>query len=401
MRTSNKITAACHNPAPGPDEGPMNAQTQARLAEGAPMSLESNPVTDPLADPALRRIVEDFVRRRVPASDVEDVVQTVLCDALAAERRPQDPKELTRWLLGIARHKVADAHRRAHREPPAELPDIEASPAPVEELALARWAEAQVKSSRDGEKTLTWMAREGEGESLEAIAAEEKVPAARVRQRVSRMRRWMKERWLAELTAAAIIAALAVVAWWIFRKPPEEANKDKPRDPSPIPSIAPDVQSPLERARAMRQDALDKCERREWKPCLDGLDEARALDPEGDRAPEIGAARARAKAELESTPPAPSTETSSSATPLPSTVPVPSSSTDMPRVKPAPKSSPKKPFGELKGSSLDYPSDASSMGLGLGSDVGGSIGTGSSSGRKAAPTKGTPTKSKAGSDVGR
>src|SRR5690349_15785644 len=82
----------------------------------------------PLADPALRRLLEDFVRRRVPATDVDDVVQTVLCDALAAQGRPTDEEELRKWLLGVARHKVADHHRRAVREPASELPEIEAGP---------------------------------------------------------------------------------------------------------------------------------------------------------------------------------------------------------------------------------------------------------------------------------
>src|SRR5690349_15526596 len=160
---------------------------------------------DPLADPALRQSLSDFVRRRVPASDVDDVVQTVLVDALAAEGRPHEPGELRKWLLGIARHKVADLHRRAHREPPAELPEIETSPAPIEARELVRWAEEQAGPSRDAKQTLDWMAREGEGEKLESIAASEQVPAARVRQRVSRMRRWMKERWLAELAAVAVL----------------------------------------------------------------------------------------------------------------------------------------------------------------------------------------------------
>src|SRR5580700_11017185 len=166
------------------------------------------PATDTLGDPALRRSLADFVRRRVPASDVDDVVQTVLCDALAAPGRPADPAELRRWLLGIARHKVVDFHRRAHREPPTELPEIEASPAPIEARELVKWAEKEAGSSRDAQRTLAWMAREGEGEKLEAIAAEEQLPPARVRQRVSRMRRWMKERWAAELAAVAMLAAL-------------------------------------------------------------------------------------------------------------------------------------------------------------------------------------------------
>jgi DNA-directed RNA polymerase specialized sigma24 family protein len=254
----------------------------------------------PLGDPALRRSLEDFVRRRVPPADVDDVVQTVLCDALAAEGRPRDPGELRRWLLGIARHKVADLHRRAHREPPAELPDLEALPPPVEARDLLRWADQQAGATRDAKQTLDWMTREGDGEKLESIAASEQVPAARVRQRVSRMRRWMKERWAAELGAAAVLLTLVLVGWWWLRRPSEDtpvAHPDKPR-----PSSSFEAPSPLEDARALRDKALDDCARAAWDACLDGLDKARALDPDGDKAPRIGDARKRAEEALRSPP---------------------------------------------------------------------------------------------------
>jgi len=257
----------------------------------ATMSTEPPAMKTLLGDPALRRALSDFVRRRVPPSDVDDVVQTVLMDALAAPSPPTDPRELTRWMLGVARHKVADLHRRAHREPPAELPDLEAVPAPIEELEMARWAEEQAGSSRDAKQTLSWMAREGEGEKLEAIATDEQVPAARVRQRVSRMRRWMKERWLAELAAVAALGIVAVVAWWVLSR--GERPEAHPL-PAPSAPIAPEPPSSIERARALRADALERCKREEWAGCLEGLDQARGLDPVGDQEPAIGAARAQA-----------------------------------------------------------------------------------------------------------
>jgi DNA-directed RNA polymerase specialized sigma24 family protein len=231
----------------------------------------------------------------VPSSDVEDVVQTVFCDALAAPERPTETAELTRWLLGIARHKVVDRHRRATREPPAELPEIPASPAPIEARALVRWAERQAGDKGDAQRTLGWMAREGEGEKLDAIAADEKVPAARVRQRVSRMRRWMKERWAAELAAVAVLAAFALAAWWLLRKQAPPVAHD---EPAPMPTITPELPSPVDRARVLRADALRACDRGEWRTCLDGLDRAKALDPDGDQRPEVGAARTRAEERL-------------------------------------------------------------------------------------------------------
>ncbi|MGK3994183.1 sigma factor [Sorangium sp. So ce1024] len=260
-----------------------------------PMTTEHRPpATSPLADPGTRRALEEFVRRRVPGGEVDDVVQTVLCDALAAPSRPADPTELRRWLLGIARHKVADHHRRSSRETAAELPDLPVGPPPIEARELARWAEEQAAATRDARQTLSWMAREGEGEKLESIAADEHVPAARVRQRVSRMRRWMRERWLAELAAVAALALLAIVVLRLLRSAkdlPEIAPLPEP-PPSALPPEAP--RDALERARALRAEALRACDEAAWRRCLEQLDEADRLDPAGRGAPDAAAARERA-----------------------------------------------------------------------------------------------------------
>jgi RNA polymerase sigma factor (sigma-70 family) len=318
-----------------------------------------------LADPGLRRALEDFVRRRVPAPDVDDVVQTVLCDALAAEGRPGDPAELRRWLMGIARHKVADHHRRSTREEVADLVELPAPPPPIEAREMARWAERQVASTRDAKQTLAWMAREGEGEKLESIAAEEQVPAARVRQRVSRMRRWMKERWLAELAAVAALAVIAVLVARLLRR--EEAPQIAPM-PEPAPTAPPEP-SPLDRARALRADALEACGREAWAECLRKLDEAAGLDPDGDRAPEITEARDRARRaiqkelddaiqqqkEKDSLAPPPPVD-AKTATPVKApfeTKPSPKSTTPITTAPPRPK----KPRGKEKLSSeVDFPS---------------------------------------------
>jgi RNA polymerase sigma factor (sigma-70 family) len=262
-------------------------------------TLEPPAANKLLADPSTRRAIEDFVRRRVPGPDVDDVVQTVLLDALAAEGRPESPEELRRWLIGIARHKVADFHRRGAREQVTELPEVAAPPPPIEARELARWAEEQAASTRDAKQTLSWMAREGEGEKLESIAAEERVPAARVRQRVSRMRRWMKERWLAELAAVAALAILALILMRLLRGPKEEPEIAPRPEPAPAPSALPEAPSPLDRARALRAEALEACDKGAWQRCLDGLDEAAGLDPAGDREAAVQDARERAARALE------------------------------------------------------------------------------------------------------
>jgi DNA-directed RNA polymerase specialized sigma24 family protein len=282
------------------------------------MSTDAPKSEEPLADPALRQFLLDFVRRRVSPADADDIVQTVLCEALVAKSRPTDATELRKYLLGIARHKVADAHRSRAREEVREVPELPEGPAPVEEASLVRWAEKQAPDTEEAHKTLAWMAREGEGEKLETIAAEERVPAARVRQRVSRMRRWMKERWLAELAAVAALAVAALVMWRIFRRPPEPEVMPAPDVTAPLP---PPI-APLDRARALRADALRKCDAEDFRGCLEMLDEARRLDPAGDLEREVQTARERAQRALDDAvkPPPPETrpeETKKERAPVP------------------------------------------------------------------------------------
>jgi hypothetical protein len=57
----------------------------------------------------------------------------------------------------------------------------------------------------------------------------------------------------------------------------------------------PDVASPSrETAADLRKRAFDACSREQWTECLAGLDEAKGLDPSGDDAPAVQAARRRA-----------------------------------------------------------------------------------------------------------
>ena len=168
-----------------------------------------------LAAPALRKSLTAMVRKRVPASDAEDVAQTILCDALAAPAIPTDPEEMRRFVVGIARHKVADFHRGARRRGTPANDDgereVEASPAPIEaHLLLSRIAASVAEAPPREQETLDWLLREHEGEQLQTIAEESGVPAPAVRQRVSRLRRVLRAQWavgvLLLLGAGGIVA---------------------------------------------------------------------------------------------------------------------------------------------------------------------------------------------------
>ena len=222
-----------------------------------------------LSDPALLSALGAHVRSRVPAADADDVVQAVLADALASAGAPEDPDALRRWLFGVARNKVADFYRRTRREPPTDEVDEHGAPISGHEAAhdLLEWAENELPPGSDAKRTFEWMLREGEGEKLESIAESAKLPAPRVRKRVSRLREHFRARWAAYVATLAAAGLAVLIAFYIFRRKPIEAQIV----PEPTHS-APSERSPLEMAQGDRKHALEACDRAEWKPCLDGLD---------------------------------------------------------------------------------------------------------------------------------
>lgn len=189
-----------------------------------------------LSDKALISALSAHVRTRVPPVDAEDVVQSVLADALVAEGAPQDAEALRKWLFGVARNKIADFYRRNRREQPSEIEDKEA---PVSGRASAKdlldWAEGELPPGSDAKRTFEWMLREGEGEKLESIAEAEKVPAPRVRKRVSRMREHFRARWAAYVAGLAAAGLAVIIVFYILRKKPVPEAQIVP-EPKPIPT---------------------------------------------------------------------------------------------------------------------------------------------------------------------
>jgi DNA-directed RNA polymerase specialized sigma24 family protein len=284
------------------------------------MSTVSKPGPFQTLDPDLRSALVAMVRKRVPESEVEDIVQQALAEAIESPHAPQDSESLRRWIFGVAKNKVVDYHRRAGRES-FDLPDVEGTPAPHVEADLLRWAEKNLPEGAENKKTLDWMLREGDGEKLESIAASEKLPPPRVRQRVSRLRRHFKENWqreVAMLAALGVIVSAIVV--YVLHKPEPDVITHEVVDP---------------RAEPMRRVALEKCAHGDFQPCVDGLDEARRLDPAGDARPEVQQARDAAANALKLQPaPLPSAVPSA----LPTTTPPsPAPSSDL---APAPAPSP-------------------------------------------------------------
>lgn len=210
------------------------------------MSAGSTVMKTRVADPALRREVEAAVRRRVRGDEAEDVVQATLADVLSARAVPEEPEEFRRFVFGVARNKVFDHFRRQKRQSAGLDGDETAAPEPpLSARDILRWAEGELPDSEA--QTLEWMLREGDGEKLEHIARDAKLPATRVRKRVSRLRKFLRDRWAAELMLAglaALLCGLGVLYWYAKGKNPDDVVKREPVRPVPSAPRVPEPSRP-------------------------------------------------------------------------------------------------------------------------------------------------------------
>jgi len=262
----------------------------------APALSIQDPKAARLADPRLREGLLSYARRRLPPGEVEDLVQNTLTEALLAANVPSDESAFRRWVHGIARHKIADSYRRRARVPiPTPDADQRAAEATLSTGELSQWIESELPKTEEAQATLHWLLRESDGESLDEIARDLDLPAPRVRQRVSRLRRHFHARWLA-LGLAGLLLSIGVGLLIAGGK----------RAAIVPPSIAREPATPLERARGLRENALLRCAAGAFGECIAELDQAKTLDPSGESASAIRIAReAAANPQKAAIPPSP------------------------------------------------------------------------------------------------
>ena len=251
-----------------------------------------------LANPALRASLSAFVRARVPVSEVDDIVQSALAEALAAERAPDDDDEVVAWVHGIARHKVVDWFRRSRREAPQDPQIAEtvaaADSAPQSARDLLRWATRELPNGDENIRTFEWMLREGSGEKLESIAADARLPAPRVRQRVSRLRKHYRARWAATLAALVLIAVAVGLA--LRSRPKEEiAPLPSPRV-APSAPLAPPLPLAPEAPPKSAPQSSDATRSRSAPPAYGKTAWTRSMAPSGSTPPGIRPPRCRRSA---------------------------------------------------------------------------------------------------------
>ena len=89
-------------------------------SQGAPEALLA------LYDDALPAVYGYFIRRCGDRGTAEDLTSETFLAAMDAARRDAPPQLSVAWLIGVARHKLADHYRRRHdrfTDPVAEVPE--------------------------------------------------------------------------------------------------------------------------------------------------------------------------------------------------------------------------------------------------------------------------------------
>lgn len=174
------------------------------------MTLEARErLLDYIARPSTHSALQAYVRRRGLSDSADDVVQTVLCDALTVEAVPDRVSELPRFLTGIARNKVVDEQRRRARWKQSELPDDLEAPRSSDARDLLRRIEHDVVDP-DERRVLEWVVREHAGDTLYLQAVEQALSPATLRQRICRLRKSLRARYL----APALIVLLGLGSAW-------------------------------------------------------------------------------------------------------------------------------------------------------------------------------------------
>ncbi len=278
-------------------------------------------------DPALRkRLVGKARWAGTPERRVEDVVHTTMTDAWRQRHLwPATIDELDRWLFRALHNDIIDAARADKRMPLERKPKDATAPesevvhdeddvdpsltatTDVEPALLARdvlrSASAYVESRPRLHKSFAWLMQNRRGVSYADMAAGEGCDERLITNAVTRLRAELRMVYgsVVLLVGFALVYLLVrAMHGYVNDQAHPDVLPDVPRPtpnivapPAPAPAPAP-TPAPRLSADELRTRAFAECDALDWVGCFQDLDAASALDPAGDKAPRVKAARARA-----------------------------------------------------------------------------------------------------------
>jgi DNA-directed RNA polymerase specialized sigma24 family protein len=257
-----------------------------------------------LHHPHLVRYAAAVLRRHgVDHQDIPDVLCDVQTDALEAARRGFMPTDLWTWtalVATIAYRTAIDRLRHAevqdkYDDGPCEDPDLYMQPTlrwehrdPVDTRRYLEVLKELFDSGQMPENGAEILQDAADEVPQEQTAAELGIAETMVKGRLFRMRDRFHARLatLGMLTVVLMFLAPLHVPLLCVLVPSHDVAAPAPRS------------TPAQHATELRDAGLKACEARAWRECLTKLDEARALEPDGDRAPAVRDAREHAEGAL-------------------------------------------------------------------------------------------------------
>jgi DNA-directed RNA polymerase specialized sigma24 family protein len=262
-----------------------------------------------LQHPELLERLRNMVRKSVPEIDVDDVFQTSWVKAREAKDLPLEQGPCIGFVLTIGHHTVVDYWRKrgGSREMPVEDLEYVAAACPQESISarlLVQKFAADEDMDEDRWQTFVWLARTSIGETVQKIADEMDIDYFVVHKRISKLKKDLRQKAIVWGGGIAFVALLVGTIWFYVLRPKPEIAHDKekpaptlnelaPSAPPMLPPPPPEL-SPAMRARTLRALAYRDCVDVAWASCLQLLNEAKAIDPDGEKDPLVKAARSDA-----------------------------------------------------------------------------------------------------------
>jgi DNA-directed RNA polymerase specialized sigma24 family protein len=236
---------------------------------------------------------------RVRDADVEDVVQEALMAVRGLKRLPKGEKERLQYARAIARNKAITWYVRKEKKRIDEVAFDEVRGEAVDCSHLEGAIHGEQLDKIAGtvplkqRETLVCLARHLlMGESLAEMAREMGVEYDTFYKRITTLQRRVKE--AGKVLGGLVMMMVVLAGAWRVLAPPDEVAA-----PAPSNWTAPHSPEALQQAHDLREQAFHACAEDDWATCGRVLDEARNLDPQGERDPRVQAARADVQAAAE------------------------------------------------------------------------------------------------------
>jgi DNA-directed RNA polymerase specialized sigma24 family protein len=272
--------------------------------------MSSRPAVPPphaawLVLPEVSGAIEGVLRRKgLHGADLEDHRQSVLERAYVVAQAPETRADCVALVRKIAREMAIDTYRRSRRrakvdaglcEDPDERPPPDAGRDAADAIDARRGLaliHREIEAGNITDRQAAILRSAVDDVPQPQIAAQMSLAHSTVRNELSVARRVARASWAT--FAAVVLYVLGRLLCDVLLPDHVAAPPPEPSESAPPPAP-----TPRDIADETRRRALHACDLGDPDACLRGLDEARSLDPAGDRAPRIQRARDRAERAIE------------------------------------------------------------------------------------------------------